>query len=452
MLLKSIIKFGLMIVIKMLLLTAVLFIVVRLPGRSVLNYYGYSIELSTGLLVGGVIICFLLLHQFLVFWKWARELPGEFKKLWKQRQVNKSKTLVLEAFSTIAAGDPKQALQVLAQARQLNQDDVFNAIFTAQATFNQGDDGETERQFTALLRSEETRFLGYRGLVLLKTRQGKLDQAHNFLQQALRERPDSPWVLGQLFNWNVEHLSFSGAETILEQLRIGGYLSKPETRRKKAVLLWVKAEHDLKKNDFEGFYESVLEALKLSPELTNATLALVKYYGESNRQSKAWKCLKKGYSVNPHPDFLTRLKQLFPQKNSLELYQQGQELIIEQRPHPVTHWLLAKLALEAKLWGQARLHLAALHQTQPTQFYFELMADLERQENPTNIEEIQNLYSQASRAPRGPVWVCQNCHVVLPKWEAFCSSCHSFDLITWGEEEEIKQFQAQIAIPTGPRF
>lgn len=444
---KSIIKFGIMLVVKMLLLASALFVVVRLPGRSTLNYYGYSIELSTGVLVGGTIICFLFFHQFLVLGKWVRSLPTGIKKQWTERQKNKSKTLVLEAFNIIAAGDSKQALEILNKARELSKEDIFNSIFTAQATFNQGNDAESERQFTALLQKEETRFLGYRGLVLLKTRQKKLDQAHYFLQQALRERPDSPWVLGQLFNWNVEHLSFSGAETILEQLRIGGYLSKTEIKRKKAVLLWVKASHDLKKNDFEGFYESVLEALTLAPELTQATLALVTYYGESNRQAKAWKCLKKGYTINPHPDFLEVLKKLFQEKNSLEIYQQGQELTKLQGLHPVTHWLLANLAIEAKLWGQARLHLAALGQGQPTNSYFELRAELERQENPTNIEAIQTLYNQASRAPRAPVWVCQSCHVVLQKWEAFCPSCHSFDLITWGEEEKIKQSQANKIIP-----
>ena len=257
MLVKSIIRFGIVLVLKMLALAAALFIVVRLPGRSVLNYYGYSVELSTGVLVGGVIVCFICFHQFLVIWKWFKSLPKDIQSQWQERRKKKSKNLILESFNFISAGDPGQALQILEKARELDKSNVFNAIFTAQATFQQGNDEQTERQFTALIQNEETRFLGYRGLAVLKNRQGKLDQAHYFLQHALRERPDSPWVLGQLFNWNVEHLSFSGAETILEQLRIGGHLSKAETRRKKAVLLWVKAEHSLEKNEFEVNDESL---------------------------------------------------------------------------------------------------------------------------------------------------------------------------------------------------
>jgi HemY protein len=436
---KSMIKFGFVLTLKLSLLVAILFILVRLPGHSVLNYYGYSIELNTGLLVGGAIVFFILFHKILMLWKWMRKLPTRFKKRRMERRVNKSTELVIEAFNTIAAGDSKQALILLNKARQLNKDDVFNAIFTAQTTYNNEDDAQSEQRFRGLLKKDETRFLGYRGLVLLRTRQGKLDDAHHFLQQALQERPDSPWVLGQLFNWNVEHSSFSGAQTILEQLRIGGYLTKLEMQRKKAVLLWVKAEHCLKENNFEEFYESVIEALRLAPELTDATVALVNYYGESNRESKAWKCLKKGYSFNPHPDLLSGLKELFKQKNPLEIYQRGEELISTHPNHVTTHWLMAKLAIEAKLWGQARLHLEALRKIKLSQTFFELMAELETQENPTNFEKIQILYSQASHASRPPVWACQNCYTVLPKWYAFCPSCHSFDQIVWEEESKVKQ-------------
>lgn len=436
---KSMIKFGFVLAFKLLLLAVTLFVLVRLPGRSVLNYDEYSIELSTGLLVGGSIIFFILFHKILMLWNWMRKLPSRFKKCRTQRRVNKSTEMVIEAFNMIAAGDSKQALVLLGKARQLNKDDVFNAIFTAQTTYNQEDDVQSEQRFRALLKKEETRFLGYRGLVLLRTRQEKLDEAHHFLQQALQERPDSPWVLGQLFNWNVEHSTFSGAQTILEQLRIGGYLTKLEMQRKKAVLLWVKAEHCLKENNFEEFYESVIDALRLAPELTDATVALVNYYGESNRESKAWKCLKTGYSFNPHPDLLGGLKELFKQKNSLEIYQRGEELTSTHPNHRTTHWLMAKLAIEAKLWGQARFHLDALRKIKLSQTYFELMAELETQENPTNFDKIQNFYSQASHASRPPVWACQNCYTVLAKWDAFCPSCHSFDQIVWEEENKVKQ-------------
>ena len=439
---KSIIKFGFVLALKLLLLAVILVILARFPGYSVLNYYGYSIELSTGLLVGGIIVFFILFHQVLMLWKWMRKLPSRLKKSRMQRRANKSTELIIEAFNMIAAGDSKQALTMLEKARQLNKNDIFNAIFTAQTVYNQEDDEQSEQRFIALLKKEETRFLGYRGLVLLKTRQEKLDEAHHFLQKALQERPDSPWVLNKLFNWNVEHSSFSGAQTILEQLRIGGYLTKIEMQRKKAVLLWVKSEHCLKENNFEEFYESVIEALRLAPELTDATIALVGYYEESNRESKAWKCLKTGYRFNPHPDLLLGLKRLFKEKNSLEIYQRGEELTSTHPNHTTTHWLMAKLAIEAKLWGQARIHLEALRKIKVSQTYFELMGELETQENPMNFEKIQNFYSQASHALRPPVWTCQSCYTVLTKWHAFCPSCHSFDQIIWEEESKAKQGNA----------
>lgn len=448
---KSFMKFGFSMALKIVLLATALFIIVRLPGKSVVNYYGYSVELNTGILVGGLIICFLFFHQFLNFWKWLRHFPRTIKLKLQARKLAKSNNLVLDAFNVMAAGDSKEALRLLNKARKFNNNDLFNDIFTAQAAYNQNDDIETERRFSALLRRRETRFLGYRGLALLKIRQGKTEDAHHFLQQALKEQPDSPWALGQLFNWNVKHRSFSGASMILEQLHIGKHLTRAEMCRKKAVLNWVKAENYLKETDFEGFYQSIHEALKLAPDLTAAMLALVNYYEESNRHSKAWKYLKKGYAAKPHPSFFAVFKQVFKQTSVLDLYQRGEELCQGQEKHPVSQWLLAKLALEAKLWGQARVHLTALKQIQPTQSCFELMAELEKREHPGNIEALQSLYNQAAQATRDPMWVCQDCHSVLPKWHAFCPSCQAFDQITWGEEGKTKQRSKKVTpiLPKG---
>ncbi|WP_032113006.1 hypothetical protein [Candidatus Paracaedibacter symbiosus] len=117
----------------------------------------------------------------------------------------------------------------------------------------------------------------------------------------------------------------------------------------------------------------------------------------------------------------------------------------------MTYWLLAKLALDASLWGRARLHLSALKQIQPTHAYFELLAELEKREHPGKMDILESLYNQAALASRDPVWICQDCHVVVPKWHAFCPSCQAFDQITWGEEEKIKQCGKKSPIPMLPK-
>lgn len=450
--LKSVAKFGFITAFKIVILATALFIVVRLPGKSTLNYYGYSVELNTGLLVGAVIICFLFFHQILVFIKWLKAFPKNVKTKIKQRKTMKSQALKLEAFNEMAAGDSARALELLTKAKELDNKDPFSKIFEAQVIYNQSNDIETEKKFTELLKNSDTRFLGYRGLALLKTKQNKLEEAHHYLQHALKERPTSPWVLGQLLDWDIKHFSFKSAETILEQLRINGSLTKTEAKRKKSVLNWIKAENALKEKDFDSFYEAVHDTLKLSPDFTIATLALVTYYEESNRHAKAWKIFKKGYTAKPHPDYWPILKTLFKDKSSLEIYQQAEELTHHHPRNTATHWILATAALEAKLWGQARVHLAALKQLQPTQSYFRLMAKLEEQEHPQNANTIQGYLSQASYAPNDPSWECKQCHTSFPKWSHFCPSCHSFDTLTWEEGRKMPhQKSSGLLIPMLPR-
>ena len=39
--------------------------------------------------------------------------------------------------------------------------------------------------------------------------------------------------------------------------------------------------------------------------------------------------------------------------------------------------------------------------------------------------------ARALIAPRGPQWVCENCHHVHAGWHALCANCGGFDTLAW---------------------
>ncbi|MCV6603084.1 MAG: hypothetical protein OIF54_16245, partial [Cohaesibacter sp.] len=44
---------------------------------------------------------------------------------------------------------------------------------------------------------------------------------------------------------------------------------------------------------------------------------------------------------------------------------------------------------------------------------------------------VQGWLAKALTAPRGPQWVCENCHDIQPEWAPVCQNCGSFDTLSW---------------------
>jgi HemY protein len=49
---------------------------------------------------------------------------------------------------------------------------------------------------------------------------------------------------------------------------------------------------------------------------------------------------------------------------------------------------------------------------------------------------VRGWLARALTAPRGPQWVCENCHNVHSHWEPVCSNCHAFDTLAWTRPAE----------------
>ena len=52
--------------------------------------------------------------------------------------------------------------------------------------------------------------------------------------------------------------------------------------------------------------------------------------------------------------------------------------------------------------------------------------------------------TRALTAPRGPQWVCDNCHAIHATWAPTCKNCHGFDTLSWKTPPA-----GEVAMPAG---
>jgi len=163
------------------------------PGRLEMDWQGYRIETSFGLLlVLGVVLYALIRAPFWIYGRWR----GASGNLARSRT---GMVALTRGMTAIAAGDADAARRYGARAGRLLPDAPLSLLMQAQAAELRKDDVAAREFFQALLRSGETEFLGLRGLLGQALRQGDMDYAGRLVERALRLYPKSPWLIRNKF-------------------------------------------------------------------------------------------------------------------------------------------------------------------------------------------------------------------------------------------------------------
>jgi len=88
------------------------------------------------------------------------------------------------------------------------------------------------------------------------------------------------------------------------------------------------------------------------------------------------------------------------------------------------------LQIAAEDFPAARRALGDLIETDPDARALTIMAAVERGEGASDAV-VKGWLARALSAPRGPQWVCDNCHHIHAEWVPACENCHSFDTLSW---------------------
>jgi HemY protein len=155
-------------------------------------------------------------------------------------------------------------------------------------------------------------------------------------------------------------------------------------------------------------------------------------YIETYQRRNATRILKKAWGASPHPDLATAFAEIEPNETPKQRIKRFEALTKQNPDHIETRLLLAELNVAAEDFADARKALGDLPETSPNTRVLALLAAIERGEGAPDAT-VRRLLAQALSAPRGPQWVCDNCHNVAGDWEPVCSNCGAFDSLSWRE-------------------
>jgi len=400
------------------------------PGRVAFNVDNWRIDMSVGLLVLIVAVLIVLMVVVSRFWGAIRRAPGQFFESRRASRRRRGYKALTQGMVAVAAGDAQEARRAARRADALLDEPPLTMLLSAQAAQLGGEETAARRYFEAMLDHPDTAFLGVRGLLMQAIKAGDKGEALRLAERAYRLRPETEWVVDQLFELQVESALWSDAnETIATAIR-RKTLPAADARRRRAAVLVEHSRVAEAEGDLDMALSRAREAHDLDPGLVPATLALAHLFKAHDRGGRAVRLIEEAWARGPTPELAAAYGAQIEDRDPLARVKRFQRLFSFRPDHRESHIALAEASLAARLWGEARKHLSAAAGSAPTARVCRLMAELEELEKGDMAASRQWL-ARATTATPDEAWVCNGCGAVAGSWSALCGNCNAFGSLAW---------------------
>jgi HemY protein len=384
------------------------------PGVVTVRWLGREIEAPLMAAAAVTIVGFAILW---IAYRLVRRLfraPQSVGSYMRFRRSRRGYESLSRGIIAAGAGDGVAAARHAQIASKTLRDEPLVILLEAQAAQIKGDRAAVRAAFEAMLAKPETEALGLRGLFSEARQAGDLDKARDYAEQAIRKNPGLAWASMAILQAQLAAGNWSAASLTLEQQRKSGAVDSKTADRKRAALLAAEAL-SLETTSRDRALSAALKAHQLDPGLVPAAAVAGRLYAQQGNTRKLLKILRKTWQISPHPDISETVAYAKHGDSPRERLKRIRELVANHDGGTEGGIALARAAIAARDWAEARSALEPLIAERPEARVCALMADLEEGET-GDKGRAREWLARAIHAPPAPLWVIDG--VASPRWSA----------------------------------
>jgi HemY protein len=399
------------------------------PGDMVVTFEGYRYQAS--LLVAVTLAVALVAAVMIVWWllKSLWNSPHAVSRYFRARRRDRGYQALSTGMIAAGAGDSGLAKRKNAEALKLIRSDQEPLIhlLEAQTLLLEGDHDGARRKFDAMVDDPETRLLGLRGLFLEAERLGDRDAARHYAARAAESAPQLHWAAEASLEGRTAAGDWDGALRLVEARRPAREAERLALARDRAVLLTAKSQATLD-TDPAGARAAALEANRLSPDLVPAALAAARALFRLGDVKKGARILETQWKREAHPEIAELYVHARPGDSTHDRLERARRLASIKQNNAESSLALARAALAAQEFGEAREAALAALRMAPREGVYRLLADIEEADG-GNEGRMRQYLSRALRAPADPAWVADG--VVSAEWQPVSPVTGRLDAFEW---------------------
>jgi len=399
------------------------------PGDIRIDWLGWRVETHFALFL---IVVAVLVWALSLLWRTIAATlgaPSAFLRRRSDRRREDGFRALILGMAAVAAGDAEEARRQAREADRLLRDPDLTRLLSAQAATLAGDSAAAARYFAALRDNKDTAFLGLIGLLRQAVARGDDAHALELAEEAYSLRPDASYVAAL----RLDHLARAGrwfdAQQALYDAARRGIVGEEAGRHKRAALLVERARDAGGGNPNEAL-DLAAKARESAPDHVPAIALEAHFLAETDRPKRALRLIEDHWASTPHPELAAAYRALLSDDTRIATFKKVHALAERALSHPESRMMVAEAALDAELWGEARVQLDALADEDLTPRACRLRARLEEAEHGDDAAARRWL-ERAGQVNPGPAWTCGQCGAVAERWSAVCGHCGAFDTVGW---------------------
>ncbi len=397
------------------------------PGELTVSWLGYEIETSFMLALAAVTLVFLLA---MMLWTIARGIlgaPGVITNFFRARRQARGLEALTRGVVAAGAGDAATASRYATLAHRSLGNTPLAQLLRAQAAQLSGDHGTVRLVFDDMLQNPDTEALGLRGLFVQAQQDRDHAKARAYAERALALNPRLPWAATALLAMQAAAGDWRTVEQTIDDCRRNRLMEASEATRKTAVAVTAHALA-LEETDADGALERAQRAHKLAPELVPAAVLAGRLYAAMGQPRKATKILEKTWKLSPHPDLAEIYGAAYTGRSPRDRLKRVKNLVKKIPVNFEGPIAIARAAVEAQDWDQAREALDPFSDNRPSARVCELMAEIAHGDS-ADEGLAREWLAKAIYAPRDPVWVADG--YVSDKWLPCSPVTGELDAFVW---------------------
>jgi HemY protein len=404
------------------------------PGQVDITWQGWEVETSVGVLAAAVFAVVAVLLTLGSILRGLVQMPGNFARRRRERRQRAGYTALVGGFAALAAGDSLEAQRAARRAATLLDDAPLTLALSAQSAELDGDAAAAHRLKAAMLEQPETALLGLRGLFVEAMRAGDHAAALDFAERARRLRPLLPWAVEGVLELQLRAGRWEEARDTLADAARRHIVPNERARRHRSAILIELSRAAERRGELRTAASLAAQAVTLTPSRAAPSCREAEALVALGRTRAAAKAIERAWRNTPHPELARLYEGLHPGEAPLTRLASAQRLAGENPDYEDSHVIVAEAALAARLWGEARRHLAlavaASPPPGPSRRLCRLSARLEDSEH-NDSAAAREWLDRAVTAPPDPRYVCTSCGGEGPVWHALCPDCGGFDTLAW---------------------
>lgn len=402
------------------------------PGEVIIHWQGWRVDTTVPVLLTALALLLALLTVITRLGRLVFGAPGRFFEGRRAARTHKGYVALSDGLAAVASGDSRAAAKLARKADKLLKDSSVTGLLTVQAAQMTGDVEQLRARYQTMTERPETTFLGLKGLLDLALKQGDPATACDLAARALALQPGADGLAATLYDLQLELGQLAKAEHTLSVARRHASLPAPELARRKALVLFARAEAAAASDTPADALFLALEACDALPTFVPAVAMAAELYRHKGKDRKAASLLQAAFRVAPHPELVAEWAALGETDTPLERVKRMQRLMEANPASPDGHLALAEAALDAKLWGQARTHLDKALNQRSSPRVLTLLARLEREERNDETAALAWL-AKIGGAGTEPAWTCGQCGRTAPSFSVCCPVCAAPGRMEWKE-------------------